>query len=184
LFRIGKESYAGIQTKFYSLKTRAYSNRESRGNERSGESSLSRSQHGYSFPEIYGVKDVALSYKDFQQWWNFSSDKQLFPDVEVVYVVITRSLERHEAEVMFKEWREGYRTKMGFEEEEFKVSIGRSAKGEIKEAALVRAADVSDVEMLEVSFDINSPTPLIANSLLWRAFEAWRNAEWDLGQRA
>ena len=130
------------------------------------------------------MKDVALSYKDFQQWWNFPSDKQLFPDVEVVYVVITRSLERHEAEVMFKEWREGYRTKMGFEEEEFKVSIGRSAKGEIKEAALVRAADVSDVEMLEVSFDINSPTPLIANSLLWRAFEAWRNAEWDLGQRA
>jgi len=25
---------------------------------------------------------------------------------------------------------------------------------------------VSDVEILEVSFDINSPTPLIANSLL------------------
>jgi hypothetical protein len=49
------------------------------------------SQHGYSSPEIYGVKNVALSFKDFQQWWNTPSDKQLFPDVEVVYVVLTSS---------------------------------------------------------------------------------------------
>jgi hypothetical protein len=46
---------------------------------------------------------------------------------------------------MFKEWREVYRTKMGFEEEEFKVMIVRSAKGEIEEDALVGAVDVREM---------------------------------------
>jgi hypothetical protein len=99
---------------------------------------------------------------------------------KVVYVVITRSWERREVEVMFKEWREGYRMKMGFEDEEFKVMIVKSVNGEITEDALDRAVDVRDVEMLEVSFDVSSPTPLIANSLLWRTIEARRNAGWDL----
>jgi len=42
----------------------------------------------------------------------------------------------------------GYRTKMGFEEEDFKVMIVKSAKGEIEDDTLEKAVDVRDVEMV------------------------------------